>query len=75
MNAPMQMKTLKTILSEASENTDPYEFYADAERVGDISLRTFFRACAAGDGLSYDGAAEVLRENYQRAGLNHLSPV
>ena len=67
------MKQLKTILREAQENhqADEFEFYADAERTGEISRKTYFRACAAGDATHGD-AAEWLRENYQRAGIAHL---
>jgi hypothetical protein len=66
------MKLLKTILAEAQEMSDEYEFYADAERTGEISRNTFFRACAAGDGLTRAEAEACLKENYQRAGVAHL---
>lgn len=70
------MKYLKTILREAVEchQSDEYEYYADAQRTGEISLRTYFRACGAAE-ASRAEAAEWLRENYQRAGLSHLCPV
>ena len=69
------MKNLKTILNETKNSSDPYKLLARAERAGEISLNTFFRACAAGDGLSRDQAKEVLREHYQRCGVAHLCPV
>jgi len=67
------MKNLKSALEMVKGLSDPYEALADAERQGEISLRTYLRACAAGDGL--DGAAAALRENYKRAGVEHLCPV
>lgn len=66
------MKTLKTILKEASSMSDEYEYYADAERTGEISRAVYLRACAAGDGLTKEEALKCLRENYQRAGRGHL---
>lgn len=70
------MKQLKTILREAQENhqSDEFEFYCDAERTGEISLKTYFRACKEA-GADKSEAKEYLRENYQRAGLKHLCPV
>lgn len=67
------MKQLKTILREAQEyhQADEFEFYADAERTGEISRETYFRACAAGN-ASRAEASEWLQENYQRAGIGHL---
>lgn len=67
------MKQLKTILREAQEShqDDEFEFYADAERTGEISRKTYFRACAAAN-ASKSEAAEWLQENYQRAGVAHL---
>lgn len=69
------MKTLKTILREVPADGAEYEIYARMERAGEISLRTYIRACAAGDGLTADAATEVLRESYQRAGMAHLCAV
>jgi len=69
------MKNLKTILEEATEESDEFAFYARSCRDGDISLRVYFRACAEGDGLSWDEAAACLRERYQSSGLSHLCPV
>lgn len=67
------MKQLKTILREAQENhqADEFEFFCDAERTGEISRATYFRACRAADATE-DEAREWLRENYQRAGVAHL---
>lgn len=67
------MKTTKTILREVRELqiADEYEYYADAERTGEISRATYFRACALA-GLTRTEAKECLRENYQRAGVAHL---
>jgi hypothetical protein len=65
------MKQLKTILSEGEEMSDEYDFYADAERTGEISRVIYVRACLAA-GLSKSKALESLRKNYQRAGLSHL---
>lgn len=66
-------KRLATIIREAQETheDDEFSFYADAERRGEISRETYFRACKAGD-ASRAEAAEWLRENYQRAGVEHL---
>lgn len=69
------MKNLNTILRETEHASDPYELLARSEKQGEISLNTFFRACAAGDGLTRNEAREVLREYYQRAGVSHLCPV
>jgi hypothetical protein len=69
------MKQLKTILRETEDASNPYEMIARAEKRGEISLTTYFAACAAGDGLTREEAAEVLREYYQRAGVAHLCPV
>lgn len=71
----LKMKTLKTILREIDNTTDPYEDLADAQRSGEISLAIYIRACAAGDGLSREEALEALRENYRRASRAHLCPV
>lgn len=70
------MKHLKTILREAQENhqSDEFEFYCDAQRTGEISLNTYFRACIAANATRSE-AREWLRENYQRAGIKHLCPV
>lgn len=70
------MKQLKTILREAEENhqSDEFEFFADSERTGDISLKIYLRACQSAN-ASRSEAKEWLRENYQRAGLSHLCPV
>lgn len=65
------MKNTKTILREAKEMSDEYEFLADSERTGEISRNTYYRACAEA-GLSKREASDCLRENYQRAGLGHL---
>ena len=69
------MKQLKTILRETEDASDPYELIARAEKQSEISLNTYFAACAAGDGLTRAEAEEVLREYYQRAGVAHLCPV
>ena len=67
------MKQLKTILREAQEHHQDNEFgfYCDAERNGEISRTTYFRACKAADATKGE-AAEWLHENYQRAGVAHL---
>jgi hypothetical protein len=67
------MKNLKTILKEVAKFADEYEALCDAERTGEISLRTYLRACAVMD-ADYANAMEWLRENYQRAGVGHLAP-
>ena len=67
------MKQLKTILRESEPRSDEHEFFADAERVGEISKAVYFRACAS-CGLTRQEARESLAENYQRAGLGHLFP-
>jgi len=71
------MKQLKTIIREAKVNhqSDEFEFFADAQRSGEISFATYIRACAVGDGLTHDSACAALRENYQRAGVGHLCPL
>lgn len=69
------MKQLKTILAAVEDASDPYELIAQAEKQGEISVNTFFRACATGDGLTRVEAKEVLREYYQRAGVAHLCPI
>lgn len=73
-NPPLskRMKNTKTIIREAQELSDEYEYYADCERRGEISRATYFRACATGDGLTHAQAESWLRENYQRAGVGHL---
>lgn len=70
------MKYTKTIMREAKEHhqSDEFEFYADAERNGEISLKTYLKACALA-GASKTEAKEWLKENYCRAGIKHLSPV
>jgi hypothetical protein len=65
------MKNTKTIMQEAESLSDEYEFYADAERRGEISRRVYYSACSK-SGLTRKEATEVLRENYQRAGIAHL---
>lgn len=58
-------------MQDAESMSDEYEFYADAERRGEISRRVYFSACARA-GLSRSEAKAALRENYQRAGIAHL---
>ena len=67
------MKRLKTILREAQKNhqADEFEFYCDAERNGEISRATYFRACKTA-GAEKSEATKWLHENYQRAGVSHL---
>lgn len=67
------MKNTKTIMREAQEHhqADEFEFYADAERNGEISRKTYLRACIAA-GAAPAEAGEWLRENYRRAGVEHL---
>lgn len=65
------MKNTKTIMREAESLSDECEFYADAERTGEISRRVYFAACSKA-GFSRAEATEALRENYQRAGIAHL---
>lgn len=52
---------------------DECEYYADEERTGEISRRTYRRACGCA-GMSKAEALASLRENYQRAGIGHLAP-
>jgi len=67
------MKNTQTILQEVQTLAiaDEYEYYADAERSGEISRATYYRACEKA-GLPHNKAVACLRENYQRAGLAHL---
>lgn len=67
------MKQLKTILKEAQENhqSNEFEFFANSERSGEISRRTYYRVCRVAH-ASRDEASSWLRENYQRAGVAHL---
>ena len=69
------MKTTTILrLAQVHHQDNEFEFYASAERTGEITVRTYFRACEAAD-ATHAEAAEWLRENYQRAGVSHLCPV
>lgn len=64
-----KLTAIQRLTDDAMRYADPYDYLADLERKGEISLSEYYNACRVIGGLSRSQANWHLRRNYDLEGV------